>query len=154
MKKRVLIFIYIILIIIIFMSLFIIIKNTKYNGLKNEVEVTNLKNQSSIYIPPDFMVDKEKVYLKKGQSTIITITAPYKQKFNVYTSNQNVFSVSDNINTKNFTNDFILDNSSRTITIKAENIGTEILNIDSVKIINDTIGTLVRLKEVEIIVSE
>lgn len=152
MKKRVLIFICIILIIIIFMSLFIIIKNTKYNGLKNEV--TNLKNQSSIYIPPDFMVDKEKVYLKKGQSAIITITAPYKQKFNVYTSNQNVFSVSDNINTKNFTNDFILDNSSRTITIKAENIGTEILNIDSVKIINDTIGTLVRLKEVEIIVSE
>lgn len=152
MKKRVLIFICIILIIIIFMSLFIIIKNTKYNGLKNEV--TNLKNQSSIDIPPDFMVDKEKVYLKKGQSAIINITAPYKQKFNVYTSNQNVFSISDNINTKNFTNDFILDNSSRTITIKAENIGTEWLNIDSVKIINDTIGTLVRLKEVEIIVSE
>ncbi len=154
MKKRVLILVCIILIIIIFMSLFIIIKNIKYNGLKNEVEVTNLKNQSSIDIPPDFMVDKEKVYLKRGQSAIINITAPYKQKFNVYTSNQNVFSISDNINTKNFTNDFILDNSSRTITIKAENIGTEWLNIDSVKIINDTIGTLVRLKEVEIIVSE
>ena len=89
-----------------------------------------------------------------GQSAIITITAPYKQRFNIYTNNQNIFSVSDNINTKNFTNDFILDNSSRTITIKAENIGTEILNIDSVKIINDSIGTLVRLKEVEIIVSE
>ena len=154
MKKRVLILVCIILIIIIFMSLFIIIKNIKYNGLKNEVEVTNLKNQSSIDIPPDFMVDKEKVYLKRGQSAIINITAPYKQKFNIYTNNQNIFSVSDNINTKNFTNDFILDNSSRTITIKAENIGTEILNIDSVKIINDSIGTLVRLKEVEIIVSE
>lgn len=154
MKKRVLIFICIILIIIIFMSLFIIIKNTKYNELKNEVEVTSLKNQSSIDIPPDFTVDKEKVYLKKGQSAIITITAPYKQKFNIYTNNQNIFSVSDNINTKSFTSEFILDNSSRTITIKAEDIGTEILNIDSVKIINDTIGTLVRLKEVEIIVSE
>ena len=93
MKKRVLILVCIILIIIIFMSLFIIIKNIKYNGLKNEVEVTNLKNQSSIDIPPDFMVDKEKVYLKKGQSAIITITAPYKQKFNIYTNNQNIFSL-------------------------------------------------------------
>lgn len=136
------------------MSLFIIIKNTQYNELKNEAEVTSLKNQSSINIPPDFMVDKEKVYLKKGQSATITITSPYKQKFNIYTNNQNIFSVSDNINTKSFTSEFILDNSSRTIMIKAENIGTEILNIDSVKIINDTIGTIVRLKEVEIIVIE
>ena len=82
-----------------------------------------------------------------GQSAIITITAPYKQKFNIYTNNQNIFSVSDNINTKNFTNDFILDNSSRTITIKAENIGTETLNIDSVKIIDDTTWRVLGLSE-------
>lgn len=154
MKKIILICICIILIIIILTSLLIIINNNKYDEKNSKVEFTSFNNQSSIEIPPDFLIDKEKINLKKGQTAIVTITAPYKQKFNIYTNNQDVFSISDNMNTRDFTNEFILDNSSRTITIKAENLGTEILNIESVKIIDNKKGVFVKLKEVEISVEE